>query len=80
MAVGVLGIILSLFLMLGLANFPLLFALWFLQISVIHAGQIFYGYGWETQLLELTFLSFFLFPFIDSGRDVVGAAINAPVV
>ena len=28
-------------------------------------GEFFYGYGWEVQLLELTFLTFFLVPFFD---------------
>lgn len=67
--VGALGIFLSLPLIFGFVNFPILLALWILHISVIHAGQIFYSYGWETQLLELTFLSFFLFPFWNPRLD-----------
>jgi hypothetical protein len=61
--VGVAGMLLSLPVIFGWVNFPILFLLWFLHLSVVHAGQIFYSFGWETQLLELTFLSFFLFPF-----------------
>jgi len=63
--VAILGIFLSTCLIFGVVNFPILFGLWILHMSVIHVGQIFYGYGWETQLLELTFLSFFLFPFLN---------------
>lgn len=61
-AVAALGIVLSVPLILGFANFPLLLSLWMLQISIVHAGQIFWSFGWETQLLEFTFLSIFLCP------------------
>ena len=67
--VGVVGILLALPLIFGYANFPLLLLLWFIHMSIIHAGQIFYSYGWETQLLELTFLSVFLFPLLDPRLD-----------
>ncbi len=60
--VPIVGIIISLFLVFGYANFPMLFMLWLMQMSFVQSGQIFYSFGWETQLLELTFLSFFLFP------------------
>lgn len=62
---GIIGLLFSLALVAGYANFPILVVLWSLHMSVIHMGQIFYGYGWETQLLELTFLSVFLFPAFD---------------
>lgn len=71
LVVGLVGISLSLVLIFGYANFFVLFALWCLHMSVIHMGQVFYGYGWETQLLELTFLSFFLFPFFDPRLNLV---------
>lgn len=61
-AAALLGIFLSVLVSLGRVNFPILFGLWVLHLSSVHAGQIFSGYGWETQLLELIFLSFFLFP------------------
>jgi Lipase maturation factor len=34
--------------------------LWMLYLSLVNVGQIFYGYGWETLLLESGFLSIFL--------------------
>jgi len=56
------GCFFALFLIAGFANFPILFILWLLHLSVVNSGQLFYGYGWETQLLEMTFLSFFFCP------------------
>ena len=55
----------SLALLFGIACFPILFILWMIQLSFVNTGQLFYGYGWETQLLEFTFYSFFLVPFFD---------------
>ncbi len=60
---GVIGMIGGLVLMAGFANFPILFILWSLQLSFNNSGQLFYSYGWETQLTEFTFLAFFLVPF-----------------
>lgn len=57
-----LGVALSLVLMLGLADAPLLAALWVLYLSFVHIGQIFYGYGWESLLCETGFLAIFLVP------------------
>jgi hypothetical protein len=34
--------------------------LWVLYISFVNVGQIFYGYGWETMLLEAGFCAIFL--------------------
>ena len=59
---GYTGLGLSLLVLLGFANVPILVALWALYMSFVHAGQIFYGYGWETLLLETGFLSIFLAP------------------
>ena len=56
------GVALSLPVLLGATNAVLLFALWVLYLSFVHVGQIFYGYGWETQLLETGFLAVFLCP------------------
>jgi hypothetical protein len=47
---------------LGLANAPLMAALWILYMSFVHVGQLFYGYGWEMLLLETGFLAIFLCP------------------
>jgi hypothetical protein len=59
---GLLGLGLSLVVLFGFANVPILAALWLLYLSFVHAGQIFYGYGWETLLLETGFLAIFLAP------------------
>lgn len=34
--------------------------MWSLYLSFVNAGQVFYGYGWETMLLETGFLAIFL--------------------
>ena len=59
---GYAGLGLSLLVLFGLANAPILFVLWLLYMSFVHVGQIFYGYGWETLLLETGFLAIFLAP------------------
>src|SRR5205085_2873658 len=59
---GVVGLLLSLLLLVGLANVPLLASLWLLYMSYVHAGRTFYGYGWEILLLETGFLAIFLAP------------------
>jgi hypothetical protein len=35
-------------------------ALWALYLSFVNVGQLFYGYGWESMLLEAGFLAMFL--------------------
>ena len=59
---GWLGVALSVALLAGVANAPLCAALWFLYLSFVHVGQVFWGYGWELLLLELGFLAIFLSP------------------
>ena len=61
-ALAWLGLLLSLLVTFGLANAPLLAALWALYLSFVHVGQIFYGYGWESLLCEAGFLALFLAP------------------
>jgi len=56
------GLVLSLLVLAGFANAPMLGALWLLYMSFVHVGQIFYGYGWEILLLETGFLAIFLAP------------------
>lgn len=34
--------------------------LWMIYLSLVNAGQVFYGFGWETILLEVGFLAIFL--------------------
>jgi hypothetical protein len=36
--------------------------LWALYLSIVNVGQVFYGFGWETLLLEAGFLAVFLGP------------------
>ncbi|HZU85013.1 MAG TPA: lipase maturation factor family protein [Polyangiaceae bacterium] len=57
-----LGVALSLAALAGATNALLQIALWALYLSFVHVGQIFYGYGWEIQLLETGFLAVFLCP------------------
>src|SRR5262249_43094513 len=56
------GVGLSALVVAGLANVPLLAALWFLYMSFVHVGQLFYSFGWEILLLEAGFLAMFLVP------------------
>lgn len=62
LAVSWLGAALALLAMLGFANAPVMFLLWLFYGSFVHAGQTFYGYGWEMLLLEAGFLGIFLVP------------------
>jgi hypothetical protein len=57
--VGVIG---SALLLLGVSNAFLILFLWGLYFSFISIGQLFYGYGWESQLLETSLLAMFLCP------------------
>src|SRR5881392_3346790 len=59
------GFGLSLVVLAGYANAIILTVLWAMYMSIVHIGQIWYGYGWETQLLETGFLSIFLCPLLD---------------
>lgn len=59
------GFGLSLVVLGGYANAILMTILWAMYMSIVHIGQIWYGYGWETQLLETGFLSIFLCPLGD---------------
>ena len=59
------GFVLSLIVIAGYVNAPLLSVLWFLYMSFVHIGQDWYGYGWEIQLMETGFLSIFLCPLLD---------------
>jgi hypothetical protein len=46
--------------------------MWALYLSIVNVGQVFYGFGWETLLLEAGFLAVFLGP--------AGTAPPAPVL
>ena len=56
------GLALALLVLGGADNALVMAALWMLYMSFVHVGQTFYGYGWETLLLESGFLSIFLCP------------------
>ncbi len=56
------GLALSLFVLFGGTNAIAMALLWALQLSLVHVGQVFYGYGWEILLLEAGFLAIFLCP------------------
>jgi hypothetical protein len=60
------GVLLSLFAVAGIpqrigmaASAGVWFALWLLYLSFVNVGQTFYGFGWETLLLETGFLTIF---------------------
>jgi hypothetical protein len=59
------GFILSLVVVAGYANVPVMGVLWLLYMSIVHAGQDWYGYGWEIQLTETGFLAIFLCPLLE---------------
>lgn len=65
LAVSWAGVALSLVAFLGFANIPLMVVLWGLYMSIVHVGQTWYAYGWESQLLETGFLAIFLCPLWD---------------
>ncbi|XP_075851038.1 lipase maturation factor 1 isoform X2 [Microcebus murinus] len=46
----------------GCANMVLMAALWVLYLSLVNVGQVWYSFGWESQLLETGFLGVFLCP------------------
>jgi hypothetical protein len=56
------GVVLSVAALVGVTNAIVQLVLWALYLSFVHVGQIFYGYGWEIQLLETGFLAVFLCP------------------
>uniref|UniRef100_A0ABM5F0R9 Lipase maturation factor n=2 Tax=Pogona vitticeps TaxID=103695 RepID=A0ABM5F0R9_9SAUR len=57
------GLAISLFILVaGCANMILMAFLWLLYISLVNVGQIWYSFGWESQLLETGFLAIFLCP------------------
>lgn len=72
------GVALSLLVLAGFANAPILALLWALYLSFVQVGQLFYGYGWETLLLETGFLAIFLAAPLDPRP--FAARTRAPVI
>ncbi|MCB0379344.1 MAG: lipase maturation factor family protein [Bdellovibrionales bacterium] len=56
---GVMGLG-SAFMVLGFCNWIILIVMWICQLSLVNSAWPFYGFGWETMLLEMTFFSLFL--------------------
>ena len=65
LTVSWLGFLLSCVAAAGFANALMMSVLWILYMSIVHVGQVWYGYGWEIQLLETGFLAIFLCPLLD---------------
>ena len=62
-ALANIGLFLStLMLATGSSNIPFMLTLWIIQRSFMSVGGVFYGYGWEPQLAELTWCALFLVP------------------
>jgi len=59
-AVCFLGVVLSLLLIAGIAQGPVLLLLWFAYLSIIQIGQVFYAFQWDNLLLEAGFCALFL--------------------
>ncbi|XP_073504534.1 lipase maturation factor 1 [Phyllobates terribilis] len=61
--IALLGLVVSAFIVItGCANMILMGALWVLYHSIVSVGQLWYSFGWESQLLETGFLGIFLCP------------------
>jgi len=61
-----LGVIASITLMLGYFPLMLTALLWILYLSFVNTGQLFLSYQWDVLLLEVSFLSLFLYPFFST--------------
>ncbi|MBX3227661.1 MAG: lipase maturation factor family protein [Labilithrix sp.] len=56
------GMLLALAVVLGATNAAVMLALWAIQFSLYDVGQVFWGYGWEMQLLETGMLAAIVCP------------------
>ncbi|XP_060719823.1 lipase maturation factor 1 isoform X1 [Tachysurus vachellii] len=62
-SIALVGLALSGFVLLfGKANMIIMAVLWILYHSIVNVGQLWYSFGWESQLLETGFLCIFLCP------------------
>ena len=52
----------------GAANMVIMFQLWLIYHSIVNVGQRWYGFGWESQLLESGFLAMFFVPVFEIGK------------
>ncbi|XP_029384078.1 lipase maturation factor 1 [Echeneis naucrates] len=61
--IALVGMALSTFVLVtGMANMVIMATLWVLYHSLVNVGQLWYSFGWESQLLETAFLAIFLCP------------------
>ncbi|XP_035001971.1 lipase maturation factor 1 isoform X1 [Hippoglossus stenolepis] len=61
--IALVGMALSAFVLVtGMANMVIMATLWVLYHSLVNVGQLWYSFGWESQLLETGFLAIFLCP------------------
>lgn len=60
--VGLLGMALGAAVALGVTNAAVQLVLWVLYVSLVNAGQLWYGFGWEMLMCEMGFLIIFLAP------------------
>jgi hypothetical protein len=74
MIIGVcaVGAALAFAVMLGVTNAGVMLVLWTIQLSLHSIGQVFWGYGWELQLLETGMLGALLCP-LSTWRPFVSA-------
>jgi hypothetical protein len=79
LAVAVVGALLGAAVMAGLTHALAMIALWAIQISFLHVGQAFLGYGWEILLAEAGALAIFLCP-VRSLGPLRPASAASPVV
>ena len=68
----------SIMLATGSANVPLILGLYMIQRSLMAVGGVWYGYGWEPQLAELTFHTLFLVPLLSMDPFFGLKATNGP--
>ncbi len=61
-AVGLVGMALGAAVALGVTNAAVQLVLWALYVSLVNAGQLWYGFGWEMLMCEMGFLAIFLAP------------------
>lgn len=58
------GLLIAALVVLGLENAFAFVLLWILYLSIVHVGQRWYSFGWETQLLETGFIAVFWCPWL----------------
>jgi hypothetical protein len=74
------GLALSLALVAGYVNMPMIVALWLIYGSFTRVGQLWFGFGWEIQTLETTLLAVLLVHPWDPRPSRAGAPPLASIV